>query len=122
MAGTSEDNTTANVWLLPATDWLLLSNALAFVTQYTRSEKAAKKLIVDQLCGRGTGYGRRLRHRCPFAEGHQGDFEPTTDSDEFWREHPERAITVEIDWEASSIRRRAPCRSPSYWPTHIAVC
>jgi hypothetical protein len=106
MAGTADDFNTAS-------EWLLLSAARIHVIGYTRSQSAAERLLLNHLRGDGGSFVLRRRyHECI---GHRGQFEPIPSSDQFWREYPQLGITVDIDWHASTARRRAPARSPS-WP------
>lgn len=119
MAGTANDDSTANVWALPATDFLLLGDMRAFVAQFTRSKKAAEKLIEDCLSGRGHSIAPRLRRRYALAEGHLGEFEPNGQSDAFYMHDPQFGIFVDYDYEANTVRRCTPSRPSLSWPTHL---
>jgi hypothetical protein len=117
MAGTNDDNTTSSV---PAADLLLLGGAVSLIVQHTHcSERAAKKLIEDYLSGRGLGTAPRLRRRYASAEGHRGQFEPNGQRDAFYMADPQRRIFVDYDYEASTVRRRAPRRLSPSWPTQL---
>jgi hypothetical protein len=117
MAGTNDDNTTCSV---PAADLLLLGGSLSLIVQHTHcSERAAKKLIEDYLSGRGLSAAPRLRRRYASAEGHRGQFEPNGQRDAFYMADPQRRIFVDYDYEASTVRRRAPRRLSPSWPTQL---
>jgi hypothetical protein len=99
MAGTADDLTTP--------EWLLLSAARIYVIGFARSQATAERLIVNHLRGEWDSFAP-LRRRYAECVGYRGELEPVPSSGQFWCEYPHVGITVDIDWQASTARRRVP--------------
>ena len=92
MAGTGGDPNTP--------EWLLLNDALAYITKYTRSEKAAKELLLDYL------KEGRMRWRCWKLEFEKDDHTTLGAYRFFWAS--ETNSQIDVDWDSSSATRSGP--------------